>query len=168
MEMETLAKPRARLFRRSDAPRMMTLTRRDLNLLAHVARHRFLTSAQLAALDGGSFQNVLRSLRVLFDHQYLDRPKAQIASIVDGGPQPLVYGLGPKGAHALREQGHKINNRVDWTEKNKRAGAIFIEHTFEIAGFMTAVELACRARADMGLLREDDIIEQAPEETQGS
>jgi hypothetical protein len=143
----------------------MELTARDVTLLAHVARHRFLSSAHLCALDGGSPQNVLRCLRALFDHGYLDRPAAQKISLSEDGPRPFVYGLGKKGARALREQGGLIDVGVDWTEKNKRAGAIFIEHTLEVADFMTGLELACRARGDLELMREHEILAQAPEET---
>src|SRR5277367_2962296 len=102
-------KPRAKLFRRSESPRGMELTARDLTLLAHVARHRFLSSAHLCALDGGSPQNVLRCLRALFDHGYLDRPAAQKVGLSEDGPRPFVYGLGKKGARALREQGDLID-----------------------------------------------------------
>src|SRR5216684_1203608 len=109
MEVEALAKPRAKLFRRSDAPPGMELTSRDMTLLAHVARHRFLTSAHLAALDGGSPQGVLRCLRMLYDHGYLDRPKAQLAAMYDRGPQPFVYGIGQKGMRALRQNGARLN-----------------------------------------------------------
>ena len=143
----------------------MELTARDVTLLAHVARHRFLSSAHLCALDGGSPQNVLRCLRALFDHGYLDRPAAQKISLSEDGPRPFVYGLGKKGARALREHGGLIDIGVDWTEKNKRAGAIFIEHTLEVADFMTGLELACRARGDVELMREHEILAQAPEET---
>lgn len=146
-------------------PPPMRLTERDLQLLAHVARHRFLSSAQLAALDAGSPQNVLRALRALYDHGYLDRPLAQLASMPVLGPQPLVYGLGAKGARALREYGHRLGGAGDWTEKNKRAGAIFIEHTLSVAEFMTALELSCRARSDVALIREREIIAAAPEAT---
>src|SRR5712691_2492438 len=114
---------RAKRFERSEIPQPFQLTERDLRLLAHVVRHRFLSSSHLIALDGGSAQNVLRCLRVLFDHGYLDRPKAQLASVPAVGPRPFVYGLGARGARALREDGHHINGVGDWTEKNKRAGA---------------------------------------------
>jgi hypothetical protein len=143
----------------------MELTARDVTLLAHVARHRFLSSAHLCALDGGSPQNVLRCLRALFDHGYLDRPAAQKIGLSEDGPRPFVYGLGKKGARALREHGSLINIGVDWTEKNKRAGAIFIEHTLEVADFMTGLELACRTRGDVELMREHEILALAPEET---
>lgn len=165
MEMESLAKPRAKLFRRSDSPRMMELTERDLMLLAHVARHRFLTSAHLAALDGGSPQGVLRCLRMLFDHGYLDRPKAQLATMHDQGPRPFVYGIGQKGVRALRENIHRLNRNVDWSEKNKRAGSIFIAHTLEIADFMVGLELACQTQGDIKLIREHEIIADAPDAT---
>jgi protein involved in plasmid replication-relaxation len=156
---------RAKRFARRDDPSPFQLTDRDLRLLAHVARHRFLSSAHLAALDGGSPQNVLRCLRVLFDHEYLDRPTAQKVSLSEEGPRPFVYGLGKKGARALRALGHRLDDALDWTEKNKRAGAIFIEHTLEVADFMTGVELACRTRGDAELMREHEVLALAPEET---
>jgi hypothetical protein len=64
------------------------------------------------------------------------------------------------------ENGVLIPRRnTDWTEKNKRAGAIFIEHTLEVADFMTGLELACRGRSDVELMREHEVLGLAPEET---
>src|SRR4051812_9471673 len=102
--MLNAATTRAKRFHRRDAPANFQLTERDLTLLRHVARHRFLSSKQLAALDGGSEQNVLRCLRVLFDHGYLDRPYAQLAHVPVTGPRPMVYALARRGALAVREQ----------------------------------------------------------------
>ena len=146
----------------------MELTSRDLALLAHVARHRFLASTHFAVLDGGSSQGVLRCLRSLYDHGYLDRPKSQLATLHDQGPRPFVYGLGPKGARALREYGHRIDNRVDWSDKNKRAGAIFLAHTLDIADFMVSLELACRTNGKIALVREDELLAAAPDETRSA
>jgi hypothetical protein len=168
MDVTAPAKRRAKLFRRTETPRGMELTARDLTLLAHVARLRILTSAQLARLDGGSAQGVLRCLRSLFDHGFLDRPRSQTATLLDQGPAPLAYALGQKGARALREYGHRINNGVDWTEKNKRAGSFFLNHTIEIADFMIGVELACRAQGNIHIIREEQIIAAAPVETQSA
>ena len=123
-----------------------------------------LTSEQLALLDGGSAQNVLRCACIIRPG-YLDRPAAQRVGLSEDGPRPFVYGLGKKGARALRERGSLVNIGVDWTEKNKRAGAIFIEHTLEVADFMTGLELACRARGDVELMREHEILALAPKET---
>jgi hypothetical protein len=168
MDIAAPIKPRAKLFRRTEAPPGMELTERDLAILSHVARHRFLTSTQLALLDGGSPQGLLRCLRSLYDHGYLDRPKSQLATMHDQGPQPFVYGLGQKGARVLREYGHRINSRVDWSEKNKRAGAIFLAHTLEIADFMIGLELACRTDGKITLVREEEIIATAPDETRSA
>jgi hypothetical protein len=167
--MDTLSiQPRAARFnRRNDLP-PMALTVRDLKLLAHVAQHRFLTSAQLAALDGGSPQNVVRSLRLLFDHGYLDRPASHLVVVPLQGTRPLVYALGQRGARALRTHGYLVDDRTDWTEKNKRAGAIFIEHTLAVADFLSGMEVACNARKDVELLREPDVLSIAPQETKAA
>ena len=69
--MDAIAEPmRARRFKRRNSPPSFQLTARDLAILTHVARHRFLSSKHLSALDGGSEQNLLRCLRMLFDHGY--------------------------------------------------------------------------------------------------
>lgn len=161
----TAIKTRAKRFERRQQPASFQLTERDLKLLHHVARHRFLSSQHLAQLDGGSEQNVLRSLRVLFDHGYVDRPFAQLAHVPVTGPRPMVYGLGRRGALELREQRHRLSEKTDWTERNKRAGAKFIEHTLAIADFMVGLEIGCRTRSDVELLSEHDVIAEAPEPT---
>ena len=158
-------KSRAKRFARRNNPPPFQLTDRDLAILAHVARHRFVSSGHLVALDGGSEQNLLRCLRVLFDHGYLDRPYAQLAHLPVKGPQPMVYGLGRRGAQALRAHGHTLHNGIDWTERNKRSGASFIGHKLAVAAFMVGLELACRRRSDVALLRQAAIIAEAPERT---
>jgi len=164
---EVATTSRAKRFKRRQTPAPFELTERDLNILSHVARHRFLSSAHLARLDGGSEQNVLRILRVLFDHQFVDRPAAQLAHIPILGPRPMVYGLGRRGARALRD--HSVHaDASDWTERNKRAGAKFIEHTLAIADFMVRLEIACRERGDIKLLRKRDILADVPARTQKS
>jgi hypothetical protein len=62
--------------------------------------------------------------------------------------------------------GHLINHRVDWSEKNKRTGQIFIAHTIEVADFLVRLELACRNSGDVGFIREEEILALAPEATQ--
>lgn len=118
-------RPRAPRYQRREEPPPFQLTSRDLRILADVARHRFLSSEHLTALDGGSRQNLLRCLRVLFDHGYLDRPYAQLAHLPLTGPRPMVYGLGRRGAQALAEHRGANATGTDWTERNKRAGASF-------------------------------------------
>ena len=66
MEACTWRQERAgRLFVRPEVPRPFRITQRDLGLLANLARLRLASGEQLAALDGGSVQNVSRSLLAL-------------------------------------------------------------------------------------------------------
>ena len=158
---------RSKRFVRRSSPAGFQLTDRDIRLLGHVAQHRFLSSDHLAKLDGGSTQNVLRSLRVLFDHQFLDRPAAQLSFVPLTGPRPLIYGLGRRGARALRERGSGTA-KADWTERNKRAGAKFIAHTVAIADFLVCLEAACRSAGNVRLIHERDILASAPKGRQNA
>ena len=77
----------------------------------------------------------------------------------------MVYGIGRRGARLL--QTHQAHRRegTDWTERNKRAGVKFIEHTLAIADFMVGLEVACRERKDIRFLSEAEILAHAPEKT---
>jgi hypothetical protein len=165
MLTDVAAPKRAKRFYRSEAPRPIMLTKRDIALLAYVAKHRMLSSDQLAVLDGGSPQNMRRCLRALFDHGYLDRPGAQLAQAAIVGPQPMVYGITRKGARALRDNETLIDPALNWSDKNRKAGSVFIAHTVAVADFMTKLEVACRAREDVELLEADAIIANAPQKT---
>ncbi|HEY1474010.1 MAG TPA: replication-relaxation family protein [Pseudolabrys sp.] len=159
MDTQTAFKARAKRLVRPENPEPTGTPERALRLLAAVAQNRFCSTPQLAAVDGGSEQNVSRWLKALFHNGFLDRRRVSLTG-------PLAYAITRKGARLLRERGHLINASVDWTEKNKRAGEKFIEHTLEIAGFMTRLERACEARDDIELLREHEIIAGSPDKTQ--
>ena len=122
MLTDVAAPKRAKRFHRSAAPAPMALTPRDITLLAHVAKHRMLTSDQLAVLDGGSAQNMRRCLRALFDHGYLDRPAAQVNQVGIIGPQPMVYALTRKGARAVGEHETLIDPDLDSANKKPARG----------------------------------------------
>ncbi len=167
--MQAIVTPaRSKRFERRPSPAPFQLTERDLAILTHVARHRFLSSQHLAALDGGSEQNLLRCLRVLFDHGFLDRPHAQLAHVPVTGPRPIIYGLGRRGAQSLRDHAGYAPEQSDWTERNKRAGAKFIEHTVAIADVMVSLEVACRDRKDVSLLLEGALLAEAPQRVRQS
>src|SRR5688572_25716485 len=96
--MESVRLPR---FKRSADIPPFRLTERDVDVLRHVQRHRFLRSSHLAALIGGSRQQLLRRLQLLFHHGYLDRPRAQLEYFDRGGSQSIVYGLANEGAEVV-------------------------------------------------------------------
>jgi hypothetical protein len=105
-----------RRFERRQEPTPFHLTDGDLNILNHVARHPFLSSEHFTRLNGDSEQKCASHLRILFDHQFLDRPTTQLALMPISRPRPMVYGLGRRGARALRE--HSVHaDASDWTER---------------------------------------------------
>ena len=112
-------------------------------MLAGLFRYRFLSSDQLVRLGGGSRQKLLRRLRLMFDHGYVDRPRAQIASIVFGNA-PMIYGLGHKGAKLLKQSGQEGTR---WREKNQACTNYFIRHAVEQAEFFICLEQAAKAQS---------------------
>ncbi len=88
--------PRRRLFRRlEESLPPLTLTERDIAILALVRDYRFINTAQIHALVGGSQHNVTERLSRLFHHGYLDRPAHQ-RELRAEGYRIMVYALTPK------------------------------------------------------------------------
>ncbi len=146
----------------------MRVTSRDIELLRNLARLRLASAAQLAALDGGSAQNVSRALLALFENSYVERPVAQVASrLLYEGSRPTIYGLTRKGASLLRQHGDEVRRRLlDGIDKERGAGWRFIEHTVAIAEFWVSLELAARNREDLRILERSEILEDAPKSKQ--
>src|SRR5665213_1891104 len=162
--METLVRERRRFFERPAEPRAMRITQRDIELLRNISRLRLASAAQLAALDGGSAQNVTRALLALFENGYVERPVAQVASrLLYEGSRPTIYGLTRKGASLLRQHGEEVRRRLlDGIDKERGAGWRFIEHTVSIAEFWVSLELAARNREDLRIMERSEILEDAP------
>lgn len=158
------ARARRRLFERPQEPRPCRITQRDLGLLANLARLRLASGEQLAALDGGSQQNVSRSLLALWEHEYVERLLGQVEQrVLYKGSFPLIYGLTRPGAWLLRKHGYDVPGRLLYqTDKQRRAGWRFIEHRVDITEFMVRLELACRGRSDIALIDRKEIFDRAP------
>jgi hypothetical protein len=161
--MDAQLRVRGRLFQRPETPRPFRLTARDLSLLANLARLRLASAEQLAALDGGSQQNVSRSLLALWENDYVERLLGQMETrLIYKGSCPLIYGLTRPGAWLLRKHGYDVRRRLLYeTDKQRRAGWRFIEHRVAITDFLVRLELACRARPDVGLIQREDIVDNA-------
>jgi hypothetical protein len=162
--MDVAMRTRGRLFERPLEPRPFHVTPRDLGLLANLARLRLASGEQLAALDGGSGQNVSRSLLALWEHDYVERLLGQMQTrLMYKGSFPIIYGLTRPGAWLLREHGYDVRKRLLYeTDKQRHAGWRFIEHRVDITDFMVKLEMACRGRTDLRLIDRKDIVENAP------
>jgi hypothetical protein len=163
------ARARGRLFVRPEVPRPFRMTQRDLNLLANLARLRLASGEQLAALDGGSVQNVSRSLLALWEHEYVERLLGQIETrVLYKGSFPLIYGLTRPGAWLLRKNGYDVPRRLLYeTDKQHGARWRFIEHRVDITEFMVRLELACRAQSGVELIARTSIVDNAPKTKRG-
>lgn len=143
-------------FNRSSNISPIRLTERDLSILRHVHRHRFLRSNHITSLLNSSRQQTLRRLQLLYHHGFLDRPRCQIDYYHRSGSQPIAYGLGYKGAGFLKRKLALPYHRLEWPHK-RPVERFFLEHTLLVADFMVALEIACQNRSDLRLLSEDDI-----------
>jgi len=158
-------KPHAKRFERdtTGTPRMR-LTSRDVAILRHVSRHRFLSSKQIMTLVGDS-PRIVRRLQALFHAGYLDRPRAQLVYYATAGSEPLVYALARKGAQVLAETDGESADAYRWTLKNKRAGQTFVQHTIEAADILVRLSASERARRGVRLVAEEQILAEAPAAT---
>jgi DNA-binding Lrp family transcriptional regulator len=138
--------PASRLprFKRIIAVAAMQLTDRDQEIIRLLRRFRFLRSSHICSLIPGSPQQLLRRLKLLYHHGFLERPRAQIDYYHKGGSRRMVYGLGSKGEVFLRRDLVPGSGQVRWGEKNRAVGRVFLEHALLVSDVMVAIELACR------------------------
>src|SRR5437867_1272727 len=138
--MESSRLPR---FKRAPTVASMQLTDRDRQIIRLVHRHRFLRSTQIVALIGDSSQQLLRRLKLLYHHGFLERPRSQLDYYHRGGSRHIVYGLGNQGA-AMLQQDLGVGFRELSPDENKpSAGGGFLERAGLVADVMVAIELAC-------------------------
>jgi len=132
----------------------MRITPRDREIIRLIHRHRFLRSSHITDLLGGSQQQILRRLQLLYQHSYLERPRAQLEYFGAGGSCPIVYGMSKKGAQLLQKEN---GSAVSWGGGGDDVGQIFLEHAILVSDVMVAIELACQKRGDIRLLYEDEL-----------
>jgi len=132
----------------------MQLTERDHTILRLVHRNRFLRSSHIVPLVGGSSQQILRRLQLLYHHGYLERPRAQLEYYHRGGSRQIVYGLGDKGVALLNQEPGTAIRPLRWSEKNRSVGRPFLAHALLVSDVMVALELACRQRSGIRLLTD--------------
>lgn len=92
----------SRLKRKKAAP--IKLTHRDETILRALYKYRFLTTDHLQILtETDSKWGINKRLRLLYDHKYVDRPKAQRAIFSHATERPTIHALGNEGAKLLSD-----------------------------------------------------------------
>lgn len=141
-------KPRTwQLWERSENPPGFQMQPRDLQILRVVFLHRFLQPAHIYTLfPDGSQINLSRRLHLLWQHGYLERPRAiRPTKILT---EQIVYALSNKGARLLQHRYPKLRiAHLDWNETpKKQVGFPYIDHQLAVATVMVCLEKACEAR----------------------
>src|SRR5437763_4902484 len=136
--------PRLPRFRRASSVASIQFTQRDREIIRLFHRHRFLRSSHVVALIGGSSQQLLRRLRLLYHHGFLERPHAQLDYYHRGGSKHIVYGLGNEGWMIQKKELGVAFRELSWGEKNRSVGRMFLEHALLVSDVMVTIELACR------------------------
>jgi hypothetical protein len=140
-------------FHRATLTTPLVFTDRDVAILRVVAQHHFLRSSQIAALVGGSRQQVLRRLQRLYHHGHLDRPRCQLDYYHRGGSRELVYALTGRGGQQLT-----VLDGVSPGRLPPHAGDVkrlYLEHALLVSDVAVALELS--PRGDVRLLPEHEL-----------
>lgn len=145
---------RARFERSNSVPRIQ-FTKRDIDILAQLDRHRLIHSRDIARLVRGSSQQVLRRLQLLFHHGYVDRPRSQIEYFHNGGSSPLVYALSPRGIGVLRD--HRPTVVGSRRRKRRAVSQLFLRHAVQKSEIMVALEIACRRNSNVQFVSSTDL-----------
>jgi protein involved in plasmid replication-relaxation len=158
-----------------DPTRHVVLGERDLDILAAVFRHRFLSSHDILSFIEGSTQQVRKRLRALMDAGYLMRVRNPAPRASNAGSLPLLYGITNLGADMLAAAGRAPRDHIDWTRRNaelndpsKALGIKVIPHTVGVASVMLAVERYVKqSKGAVRLITEREILATlAPAQTQ--
>lgn len=149
-------------FTRPETPSGLSVTARDIAMLRSLLQFRFLTSRQIALLDGGSPQNVQRCLKALWENKLVDRPRAQLVRHIADGDTHLVYALGRRGARLLAELDGSDIGRLNWTAKNTEAGTVFISHAIGVADVIIPLVVGCRAEGAPRLIDQPELTAALP------
>ena len=133
-------------FKRSPGVAPFQLTERDREIIRHIHRHRFLRSSHICSLIPGSSQQLLRRLKLLYHHGYLERPRIQLEYYHEGGSHEFVYGLSGRGASLIRAEIGCEPGTLLWDTENGSIGRVFLKHALLVSDVMVAIELACREK----------------------
>ena len=142
-------------------PDPFRVTERVLAILSALASHRFLSTDQIARLDGGSARVVAHLMRLLHRHGFVDRPPAQAAylsSFLHEGNVSLVHSITRKGMRLLADNGMPADPRLDWTTKNTGNTALFLAHALEVSETMLAFRLAMPADQSLRLIDHNELL----------
>ena len=145
-------------FNRPSQTQPLHITPRDFRIIHYVFKYRLLNSRQIITLAGGSQQNLLRRLKLLYNNRYLDRPLAQLDYYRAGGSHPMVYALGNLGADLLQTKCGIPEREIDWTTKNRSVKRLFLQHALAVSEVLVKIESECRKSENIEFVDKEDAL----------
>jgi len=160
-----MGQKRRPLFKRAKT-RNIKLTNDDQQAISYVANYRFRrTSDILRHLSHRSAKHLRQRLRLLYDHGYLDLPKAQLNDHATSGKLEKIYALGNKGAALIAELSGEEPVKSNWSDKNRSVKRAHIQHTLRIGDIEEAFIRTSDHDPSIKVLSANDILARAPEAT---
>ena len=154
-----MASKRRPKFKRAK-PQPIRLTNDDIAVIRYVGKHRFRrTTDILRHLPDRSAKHLRARLRPLYDHAYLDLPKAQQD---DHTTREKIYALGNQGAALLAELDGVVPIKSNWSDKNRTVRRPHIHHTLRIGDIEDAFARTPRHVPDALVMSPADILALAP------
>jgi len=122
------------------------LTERDISVVDAVARHRFLSTDQIAALyfpaAGGIVSSQCRSrLRHLVEAGFLTRFERPV--LRTEGSKPALFGLATGGFDLLVSELGYESGDIDWRPSHNDVSWAFLDHQIMINDIFIALSQAC-------------------------
>ena len=141
MTTPRLRKPR---FKRCSIFPSVSLTERDVRILALVDRHRFIQSHHLTMLLAGSRQHLIRRLGRLYHAGFLERPSCQLL-LRHRIASSFVYCLTHKGQSVLQQ--HSIARYATVPRLDATSAALSLAHSIRITDVVVALSTAATAHS---------------------
>ncbi len=141
---------------RSRAKSAYIITDHDIELLKLLARYRYLRTTFIEKLTGRMRRSVNASLRKLFDHGYIDKPREQRRGY-NNLYCPDIYQIDKKGMDVLLDRGIK-EFEITRLHRQKTNGPVKnFAHSMMICDAMASIELGVR-NSDCELVSWQEII----------
>ncbi|MFO1152043.1 MAG: replication-relaxation family protein [Rhodospirillales bacterium] len=170
MQKATKRLPQYHQVGASELPRF-DLTDRELAILAMIGEHRIADSDQIASLLAHRWSEATtrRRLRLLHHARFIRRVPSQIKYRKNPGSPPMAYQLDVRTVE-LRQYPERFGVPLElvedippgpykWVSKSPNVGADFLEHALFTTDIMATLELSCRARGTVRLIKPREIIE---------
>ena len=140
-----MSRKRVSPFERKTIPDKIILQERDLEILALLARYRYLPTSELHRLCFGARSKALLRLRQLYDAELVER----ISRLVIRGSAEVIYTLSKKGFETLQtHQSAPIDScEIDFKSSQSARSHLFLNHELALVKFRLATERVCQINA---------------------